>query len=297
MGYLLILVVTGTTTLENVLKKSYSNKYGNGGFIFTAFVSLFSFLFFLAKYLFTDTNKGDFTTALIPYAIAGAFCYAIASIACYLAYQTGPFALTSLFFSFSIVVTSVLGIIFFNEPLTIWTIVALVLVVVSVILLKEPKQQEEENKSSKKRKFFWVAMVVTLLITNPAYSVIRKFQQNLFNNTVNNEFMLIALALSSIALFIIGFITAKKESFRVIKKSFPYASLSGISNGASNMLCILLDTLLPLSITSSTRAVLSKGASFALGHFLYKEKFVLKQIIGLIIGMIAIVLLNFAPML
>ena len=38
-------------------------------------------------------------------------------------------------------------------------------------------------------------------------------------------------------------------------------------------------------------------AVLCLGHFLYKEKFVLKQIIGLIIGMIAIVLLNFAPML
>ncbi len=298
MGYLLLVLATGTNLVEHTFQKTYSKKHGNGGILFTAFVALFSFLFFLWKYLITDTCKTDFTMALLPYALAGAFCYCVASVAAYIAYQTGPFAITGLIFSFSIMLTSGFGIIFFDEPYSVWTFVAFALVIVSLLLIKAPKGKEDadQNRDDKKVSAIWLAAVIINLILSPAYSILVKWQQREFNNTVNNEFVLIAIGLSAAVLFAVGFAMAKKESKNIIKTCFPYASTAGLANGANNMLTIVLNTLFPLSVISPTRSIMTKAASLAIAYFVFKERFTVRQMIGIIVGVVAIVLLNVATM-
>lgn len=307
MGYFLMALSVGVSLAQTTLQKIYSNKHGNGGFLFTAFLSLFSFLFLLGRYIITDNCKTDFTMELLPYALAGAFCYCVASVASYLAYQTGPYGITGLIFSFSILITSIFGIILFDEPYTIWTFVGFGLIIVSLVLVYPPKKNTigkekiEKNDTAENVKektntvsIKWIIAVIINLILSPAYSILTRFQQKKFNDTVTNEFIMIAIGLSAIALFIVGFATAKKDSKSIVKSSFPYASTAGVANGLNNMLIALLYMLLPISIQSPTTSVMTKTASFCIAYFVFKERFILRQIIGIIVGIFAVVLINVA---
>jgi len=307
MGYFLIVLTVGVSLTQTTLQKIYSNRHGNGGFLFTAFLSLFSFLFLLGRYIITDDCKTDFTMELLPYALAGAFCYCVASVASYLAYQTGPYGITGLIFSFSILITSIFGIIMFDEPYTIWTFVGFGLIIVSLILVYPPKkntkeqEKPEKNDTAEKAKektdkisVKWIIAVIVNLILSPAYGILTRFQQKKFNDTVTNEFIMIAIGLSAIILFVVGFATAKKGSKNIVKTSFPYASTAGVANGLTNILTAALYMLLPISIQAPTTSVMSKVASFFIAYYVFKERFILRQIIGIFVGVFAVVLINVA---
>ena len=60
MGYLCIMLTVAAAEIEHTLQKVYKKKHGGGApILFSSFVALFSFLFFLGKYLITDNAKGD----------------------------------------------------------------------------------------------------------------------------------------------------------------------------------------------------------------------------------------------
>ena len=305
MGYLFILLAVGAAEVEHTLQKTYKKKHGNGApILFTSFVALFSFLFFLGKYLITDTSKGDFTPAIIPYALAGAFCYCVASVAACIAYQTGPFAITSLIFSFSIMITSAAGIVFFEEAYSYLTFIGFALVVVSIILVspiklnfrRTPEQNAEKPTEKKKFSKVWLITVILNVVLSPTYSIITKLQQKTFDNTVNNEFIIMAIGISAFVLLGTGIFMAKGEALSTIKKCAPYAATAGVANGFNNMLGLILNTLLPLSIISPTRSIVSKLVTYSIAFFAFKERFSKRQIAGIVIGAVAVLLINIATL-
>ena len=302
MGYLCIMLTVAAAEIEHTLQKVYKKKHGGGApILFTSFVALFSFLFFLGKYLITDTAKGDFTPAIIPYALAGAFCYCVASVAACIAYQTGPFAITSLIFSFSIMITSAFGIILFNEAYSYLTFIGFALVIVSLVLVSPIKlgfkrEEKRDNEPKKKVSKVWLITVILNTILSPSYSILVKLQQKTFDNTVNNEFIIIAIGLSAFVLLGTGIFMAKGEALKTIKTCAPFASIAGLSNGFNNMLGLVVNTLLPLSIISPTRSILSKLTTYSIAFFAFKERFTKRQVAGIVIGAVAVLLINVATL-
>lgn len=111
MAALLILVSTVTHLAESLFIKHYNTKHSKGGFLFTAFVSFFSMLFFLL------TDRGGFQVPreLWIYAIAAGVLYCSASFLTYVALQIGSYAMSMLILSYSIVLSIGYGIIFLKE--------------------------------------------------------------------------------------------------------------------------------------------------------------------------------------
>lgn len=289
MGYLCILFSVCASLTEGLLIKSYNKKHEKGGFVFAAIIALFSMLFFLVSDLITDKTGLTFSLAILPYALVAGFVYCTASVCTFFALKYGSYALTMLILSYSLIFTTLYGLIFLNEHATVLTYIGFALIAVSLFFVRAEKTEENEQK---KNLFLWLIFVMVSVVCAGLFGVVQRMQQIRFENKTTNEFMVIALGFSSMASFIMGVIMDRKDCLSILKNGLPFASGAGVSNGITNTLNMLAYTLMPISIVAPTSAGVKIVISFLLSCFLFKEKFLKRQILGVILGGIAVVLLN-----
>lgn len=275
---------------ESALIKQYNKKHSNGGFTFIALVSFASMLFFLFKYIITDAEKADFTIAVLPYSIVAGLFYASASVLTFYALRYGPLAITSLILSYGIVLVAGYGILFLGETATPITYIAFAAILCSLFLIR-PKEEAGEKKAVTAK---WLICVTLSVIFASGYSIVLRMQQEVFSNTVTNECMVIALGISAVGTLIAGLITSGKDALRILKTGAPYALIAGCANGLNNTLHLFLNTMMAVSISAPTSSILKTAVSFAYSYVVLKERFLLRQIIGIIIGAAAVVLMNIA---
>jgi len=283
LAFLLILLSSATGLVEGTLIKKYNEKYINGGFIFTAMVSLFSMLFFVI----TDKGGFDFRAEMIPYGIVSGIFYCSASFLTFIALGCGPFALSMLILSYSGVFSIACGIFLLNDDVDVFTILGIALIFISLFL-----NRAEKNKDNKSASLKWLICIGLSFFGSGMFGVMQKLQQVRFNNKVTSEYMIVTLGFSAITLFIIGFIKDYKNIGHIFKYGGLYSSLAGVSNGTTNFLSLMANTMLPLSIASPVKSGTKIILAFVLSVVVFKEKFLRRQVVGVIIGAIALILLN-----
>ena len=288
LPYLLILFSTSSSLVEGTVIKHYNRKHKNGGFLFTAFVSTFSMLFFVVMYLLTDGEKSDFTPLVIPYSVVAGIAYCSASFLTYLALQIGPFSISMLVLSFGTVLSSISGIVLLGEEATLSTYIGIALIVVCLFLLKKSNAEGEKKDITPA----WVLCIGASVILSHLFTLMTRLQLLRFGGAVNNEYKIIALGLSSVLLFIAGFATAKGRSGEIIKTGLPYATVAGLANGATNLLGLLVASMLDLSLTSATSMITKNILTFAIAVLIFKERMPLRRILGLVVGMVAVLFIN-----
>ena len=104
--------------------------------------------------------------------------------------------------------------------------------------------------------------------------------------------MIITLGFSAVMLFIIGVIKDGRDTIYIFKHGSLYSSLAGISNGATNFLGLALNMLMVISLASPVKAGTKIIFSFIVSKLIFKEKFLKRQVAGVLIGAVALVLLN-----
>ena len=283
LAILLIIASCSTSLVEGVLIKKYNGKHDKGGFIFTAMVSLFSMLFFVI----TDKGGFDFRPEMLPYGIISGIFYCSASLLTFVALGCGPFTLSMLILSYSGILPISYGIFFLKDKVTVPMVIGIILILVSLYLNRAEKKDEDKKASLK-----WLICIGISFIGSGMVNVIQKMQQLRFENSVNNEYMIVTLGFSAAVLFIVGFIKDHKDVLYILRYGGLYSSLAGISNGATNFITIAVNMLLPISVVSPIRAGTKVVLSFIVSLIIFKEKFVKRQIAGVIVGAIAIILLN-----
>ena len=288
MHYLLILLASCTSLVQGIFIKKYNGKYKSGSFIFNAMISFFSMSFFLFSDLFGDTEKLHFTAALLPYALIAGILYAVATLLTYIALQIGSFVISLLIISYSIVFTTGYGILFLDEPTTLYTWMGFSLIAVSLFLLRG----KSDGDTKKKFSMIWLICISLSSVGNGAFSIISRMQQIRFENRVTNEFMILALGLSALSLGICGIVQEKKQAIASFKTCLPYALGAGLANGATNMISMALNLLIPISISAPTRSAVKNLLSMGVSVTVFKEKFLPRQIVGVALGALAVVFLN-----
>jgi drug/metabolite transporter (DMT)-like permease len=78
----------------------------------------------------------------------------------------------------------------------------------------------------------------------------------------------------------------------VLRHGLPYTAGAGISNGAANAMVVFLHTLMPISLSSPIRVGVKVMMSFLLSVVIFREKFKKRQVLGVAIGAVALILLN-----
>lgn len=270
--------------VEGISIKKYNSKHDKGGSVFTAIVSLFSMIFFLI----TDKGGLDFRLSILPYGIISGICYCTASLATFVALGCGPFGISKLLLSYTGIFSISYGLFFRHETPGIFALIGIALMLVSIYFNRSPKKENEQKAS-----FKWAACIILTIICSGMFGVLQKLQQDVFNNEVNNEFMIISLGISAIALFIVGFIKDGKNTLYIFKNGATYASVAGLSNGLTNFINIIVNGMpINFSTLSPLRTGLGMIITFLISTFVFKEKLLKRQIFGVLLGTLALILIN-----
>ena len=232
--------------------------------------------------------EGEFNISVIKYSILFGMFYTIAMIGMFKAYQTGSVSLTAFVKQLSLIGVAFWGLIFWNNPLGLNVIIGLVLIVIALYLCFRP-----DNKEVRSVEVAWFFYAMMLLVGNAGCSIVQKYQQLEFDGSFKSLFMLWGAAVAFISSAVLYF-SGNRCSFKDInKKTVICPVVGGISSAALNLLILLLIAS-PLS-----ESVIFPG--IAVGGLLlttifsviaYKEKMSAMQWLGLVIGVVALVLLN-----
>ena len=287
MSALLILASTVTHISEGLFIKQYNKRHDCGGFAFTAFVSFFSMLFFLI----VDRDGFSIPTELWWYGIAAGILYCSASFLTYVALQIGSYAMTMLILSYSVLMSIGYGLLFLNEQITAFILIGVLLMMISLYLVrvkKEPSDDDEKKGISLK----WLICVGAATVGSGMFGVVQRMQQIRFHNVCTNEFMVIALSFSAATLMAVAIWKNRKDVPCFIRHGVFLSMGAGVSNGLTNASVVLLHMLMPISLSSPIRVGLKIVLSFLLSAFLLKEPFQKRQIFGVALGCVAVILLN-----
>ena len=222
------------------------------------------------------------------YGVAAGIFYCAASFLTYVALQIGSFALSMLILSYSVVCNIGYGLMVLREEAGVFTYIGLALIFASLYLTRADGKKDADRRVTWK----WLACIGVAAIGNGLFGVIQRMQQIRFENACNNEFMVVALSFASVVLLSIGLVKNREDLPFVLKKGIPWTAAAGASNGITNALIVLLHTLMPISISSPIRIGLKIIFSFALSVLIFKEKFEKRQLLGVLLGTLALVLLN-----
>ena len=284
IGMLFVMGSLVSHQLETMLVKQYGDKYGKGGMFFNAIICIFAMIYFFIS----DTDGLNFSGKIWIYGIVNSTMYATGFYAAYVAYKSGSFGLTKLFTSFGVVVTTFYGIIFLGEPTTIFTYIAIGMILISLGLMNYQKQDSGNQKMS----FVWILCVILVIVSNAAITIIGKMQHGAYGDTYNNEFLIISLCGAAVSLFSLGAIFERNSFKPTIKNGLLYGAGAGVLNGINNLLVLVTYNYLPISFTSPVKAGLGIVLSFVVSLLLYREKFTRRQLISVVIGIGAVILMN-----
>ena len=288
MGYILCVAYVIVNLLEGLVVKNHTRKYGNGGTVVNALTCLFSMIFFIVTEAL-ETDAFYFPPRLWIYGGISIIMFSAGFYFTYVAYKIGPFGLTKLLSTFSLLFPIVYGLVFLNEEGGALSYLGIALMLSAAVLIN---LKREESGEKQKITFKWLVCIIISAVANGMISVLSRMQQISFDNATSNEFMMISLFGSFIVLSIWGVLKEKRGIGLVIRNGALTGALAGVLNGAKNFITLLVYLYLPLSIVSPLKTSLSMIATFAVSYLLYKERYGRLQLVGVVLGAASVVLLS-----
>ena len=280
--YAILGITALTVTCQDIFKKKFNQKCNTGVFSFGGMISFFAMLFFIAV-----NRDWSYSVSQLFYSFGFAVAYTTANLFAVLAIKYGSLAKTTLIVSCSLLIPSFYGIIFLGEPVGVKLVLGTVLLVVALIMINYEK---DTSPTSLK----WAIFALLAFVGNGMCSVVQKIEQNTFGNEGQNVFMIVALAMVTVMLFVMSLASKeeRRERKRVLRVGWLWAALCGVCNGLCNYLVLYLNPRLPASVMFPVRSAGSVVLVFFYATLIQREKFNLRQKIGYAIGIVSIVLLN-----
>ena len=274
------LLVNGINTIS---RKSYTRRFGGkGNYYFNAVAIFFAILFFIIS------AKGNlaFPPNLIPYAVIFGACFGICNVATLKAISCGPLALSSLFMAYSTIIPTLYGIIFLKErPNMAFFIPGLLLLIVSLFLTNKP--QKGEKVSGK-----WLIYICIAVLSNAGCCISQTQQQVDFNEQYGSQLMILALAMALVFYIIMMLLTERKEIPELIKGGWYNAPISGIANGANNLLVMILRPLMSAAILFPLISGGGLLVTLLISLFIFKERLSKLQTAGFFLGLASVIFLS-----
>lgn len=280
MVALLLSLQVSAESICSICSKEYAKREQTSALLFPMLSGLFSLIYFLiiAKFNLSFNTSTVICGILCGIGVIGS------SVSNVMALRCGPLAITGLIRLFSLSIPTMYGIFFLREPMGKFTALGLILLIASLILVNYQKDSAKINKK-------WVFWVTVSFLLNGFFVTVQKHHQIINNAQKSNELMVLALTITVV--FLLAYILIfRRESIVKSIKYFYFGAGHGIFNGVGNMSVLLLAPIASASLvyplTTCCNLVLLSLISF----FVYKEKLLLRQWIGVTIGVMSAVLLS-----
>lgn len=281
LNFLYLIIIILGLTIQNIVKKPYTQKNGEKGvYFFTMLVSLSATVFFAL------TSKSlKFDVAFLPYSFLFAVFFCLGTIFGVLSVSAGSLSLTSLFVSYSLMIPTFYGLIFLNSNTSVFFIIGIILLLASLWLV---------NKKSEKSPFSikWIIYVIITFFANGMCSVVQKMEQIAFDGGYKNEFMIVALITVSLVMAVMVILKERKELNIFLKTGWNLGILCGIMNGVVNLLVMVITARMSMAIVFPLISAGGIITTYFVSKFLYKEELSRLQAAGLLVGIVSVIFLN-----
>ncbi len=272
---------------QYVAQKQYTIKAQTpNAILFSGITAFMALLFFV----FTSGFDLDFNLKLLPYSISYAISYSSAYIGTVLAVKYGSMAIASMILSFTLIFPTFYGVLVRGDELGALKIIGFIFLFSAMFLSKSHSTAQGKKTSTK-----WLICVIVAFLGNGVCSISSNMQIDFVGvpagEDYKHEFMIIALAISSILLITYGLIASGgiRGNFALCTK---YAAGNGVCNAAANLISLSLIGKIPNTVLYPTSSGLSMIVTFLMCLLIYREHFRKRQYLGYSFGVIAIILLN-----
>lgn len=278
--FYLIAIILGVSG-QSIVKKPYTQRFGDkGSYLFVALSSVAALLFFVFS-----ASELHFDWALIPHSAGFALVYVTSSVFMILSIAHGSLALSSLVVSYSLLIPTLYGVFFLRDPLGAGFLPGLLFLAVSLFLINGRKG---DTKISVK----WAVFAALAFVGNGMCTVVQKMQQLHFDGAYKNEFMILALSMVCVSMLILCAVKERQHAVQYLKHGWGNALVVGGLNGMVNLFVMILSARMAVSLMFPLISAGGLIITFLVARFWYKEPLEKSQLVGFLLGLIAVVLLN-----
>lgn len=281
--------------LGGVLRKDYTNKAAEGlasVFLFNCIMSGVAAVAFLLW-----GGLGEVSSYTLWLGLAFGLVTVVQGVAALNALRIGPMSITNVLLNFSVLITALSGMLFFDETLSWWQGVGIAWMLVSFICLV--KKKADEQKAS----WRWLGWCMVAWICTGGIGLMQKAHQSSAHKGELNAFLIVAFAFSFLFSLLATWVIKKKEDTalfavsaekgnkRTERRLLLWILLVGVLGAVNNKLNLYLsgamDSAVFFPIVNGGGLVLSVLA----GLLVFKERLTKKQWLGIGFGVASVIFL------
>ena len=289
MNYLLLLLSVVSETVKNAYTNHFSKRIAKTGadtYLFNAVLSAGGVLFFL----FTG-NVFRISGFSLAMALVFAVVTIFAQVFLTLAMGCGPMSFSILFtYLGTMIIPTVYGMVFLDQHPGVTQWIGFALMLVSVGLSVDLKQKGENAMS-----FKWLVLTAGGFLMWGLVGVCQQIHQSSAYAGEINAFLFFSFIMMAVILWLFFLVCKKRgdaQNYCVKSRPTVFVLLSGVANGAINLINLFLAGVMPgiifFPIVSGGVIILSGMAAI----IVFKEWMDKKQAAGVVIGVISVILLG-----
>lgn len=234
----------------------------------------------------------SFDLRVLPYAGLYGVSYALFWVGLTGALQCGSSALSGFIKQIAFVFVAIWGFIFWNSDPTVTVIAGIMLIAVALFLCLVPIGKKAP-KGTIRISGKWLLYAIFILCGNAGCSIIQKTQQMNFQGRYGSFLMVTATFIAVIFCLVMCIKDDKKGWLQVVKANWYFPVAAGSCSAICNLFLILLaSTSLSPSIIYPALAIGGLTLTTLVSVVACKERLRLSQWIGLLVGAVALILLN-----
>lgn len=297
MKYIVLLVIILSYFLANIFQNRLSGSLENRIYpanIFQVVWMLLAIIFFTV--IGTNIDGLHFSQYTVTMGVLAGICTIVGGMCLLGALATGPLSLTILIFSMYVIVPPALAVPFLGEKITFCQIIGMFIILAVLILSNYSGKEEKQTKS----RTWWLLCLGSVLGTGLANYIMKVHQYHLPNQDVWEY---------SIASYMAGVVVAgiaaaafysrekKKPEFKPYHFSWknfwvPAVGMA-ITEGIANLGNLYNASRLPAIVLYPVSQLGTLMLTVLFGLLVLKEKLTKVSAVCLVLGMAAIVLMNF----
>ena len=289
MEYFLLLTLSTLATAKVGVQSSASRRILKGHkdvVFFNAGVFMVVAVLFLFKIIGCSTSVWIFASAFAFFTVAFQLFYMEAL-------SIGNVSLTVMTVNLSMVIPVLVSYFYYDEELSVYRIIGIILTIVTIICVNDVNSGDKINKR-------WLIFTILASLSNGAIGVTQKIFNTSIYAVEREAFIsssyVFAFCLTLVIYFILRLSDKKREEGKATKfnpKIFIYIALVGgilaLFQWLNNYALTIIDGTFFFPVYSGGSIILSS----LVGVMIFKDKLTKKQLFGIILGVVAIVLMNF----
>lgn len=322
MNPLLIVLSFTAVAIMRVIQKVCSKKVsgevgGKNFFHYGGYYNLMSALFSLVTFAFVGFNGFDLPTVLCAFGTA--VLMAVELFASIEALKGCTLIVSQMFSVGALFIPCFVGIFLFDEPMSVWQWLGLLLFMVAMYFMVAPTKEKSESVPTKKMSVKTIIYLIVCLVACGGTMVVQKVFAVLVPNGNVATYSFLMFALNALILYacyvVVLFLKRSKGALKTENTAVETATnmemparrswqrlskvllvcglLLAFAVFVVNMLVTELGKTIPSAILFSVSYAISIIITILVGAVYYKEKITQKNIVGIILCVGALAIINF----